>query len=110
MPAPPIPTHVFATSPVCPESGANPGNNACGLPEVNASQGTLQHIIEIVLGIIGAFAFLSMAASGLKYITSSGDSQKTSEAKKGIIFALVGLMLAISAEAIVAFVVNWGGL
>lgn len=85
------------------------GGGHCGLPDAQPNQGTIQNIIQIALGIIGAFALLSMTASGLKYITSAGDPQKTSEAKKGVVFSLVGLAIAVAAEAIVAFVVHWSG-
>lgn len=101
---------VFAASQICPPSATDPNANKCGLPQVGATQSTLKNIIQIGLGIIGAFALLSMTLSGFKYITSGGSPEKTSEAKKGIIFALVGLMIAIMAEAIVAFVVNWGAI
>jgi hypothetical protein len=78
------------------------------LPTSQANSNTIKTILQIVFGIIGAFALLSMTASGLKYVTSAGDPGKTSEAKKGIIFALMGLMIAVTAEAIVAFVIHWG--
>jgi type IV secretion system pilin len=100
----------FAASQICPPSASDPNANKCGLPQVNATQDTLKNIIQIGLGIIGAFALLSMTLSGFKYITSGGSPEKTSEAKKGIIFALVGLMIAIMAEAIVAFVVKWSAI
>lgn len=100
----------FTASQICPPSASDPNANKCGLPQVNATQSTLKNIIQIALGVIGAFALLSMTLSGFKYITSGGSPEKTSEAKKGIIFALVGLMIAIMAEAIVAFVVNWGAI
>ncbi len=45
---------------------------------------------------------------GSSNVTSGGDPGKTSEAKKGVAFALVGLALAISAEAIAAFVIHRG--
>ncbi|HEX5744473.1 MAG TPA: pilin [Candidatus Saccharimonadales bacterium] len=83
-------------------SQVKPGN----LPRSSADTNTIQNILRIVFGIIGAFALMSMVASGFKYVTSAGDPGKTSEAKKGIIFALVGLMLAITAQAIVAFVIR----
>ena len=78
------------------------------LPTSSANTNTIKTLLQIAFGIIGAFALLSMTASGFKYITSGGDPGKTSEAKKGIVFALVGLMIAISAEAIVAFVIRRG--
>ncbi len=80
--------------------------NGNTLPNVDANTDTIKTVMQIVFGFIGAFALFSITTSGLKYITSAGDSAKVSEAKKGIVFALVGLMLAVSAEAIVTFVVK----
>lgn len=77
-----------------------------GLPNVTAGQDNVKSILQVVFGIIGSFALLSITLSGLKYITSAGNPQKVSEAKNGIVYSLVGLIIAISAEAIVAFVVK----
>jgi hypothetical protein len=87
-----------------------PGNNSeiqpAGLPKAQANNDTINNIKNVIFGIIGAFALLSITLSGLKYITSSGDAQKTSEAKNGIVYSLVGLALAITADAIITFVVK----
>lgn len=80
-----------------------------GLPDVKADTDTIKTVLTIVFGVIGAFALLGITVSGLKYIMSAGDAQKTSEAKNGIIYSLVGLAVAISAEALVAFVVKSTG-
>jgi type IV secretion system pilin len=87
--------HIYTLS-----TAISPGN----LPEPSADSGTLTSIINIALNIIGALALLMMTVSGLRYIISAGDAQKTSSAKNGIIYAFVGLMVAIAARAIVAFV------
>jgi hypothetical protein len=79
----------------------NPGN----LPTPAADGGALQTVLGIAFGIIGALALLMVVVSGLRYILSAGDPQKTAQAKNGIIYSLVGLTVAISAEAIVHFVV-----
>ena len=76
------------------------------LPKVTADESSIKTILSIVFGILGSFALLGVVLSGMKYIVSSGDSQKTSEAKNGIIYSLVGLIVAISAEAMVVFVVK----
>lgn len=94
----PAPGHTAALSPVKPYN----------LPQSKANTNTVKSILQVVFGIIGAFALLMMTASGFKYITSAGDAGKTSEAKKGVLFALVGLTIAITAEAIVAFVIHRG--
>jgi hypothetical protein len=79
--------------------------SAPDLPDPGANQGTIHNILKFFFALIGAFAVLSITLSGFKYITSAGDAQKTSEAKNGIVYSLVGLMLAIVAEALVVFVV-----
>lgn len=78
------------------------------LPHTVPGSDTLSTILEVVFGVIGALALLMITVSGLRYITSAGDPQKASNAKNGVIYALVGLAIALTAEAIVAFVV--GGL
>ena len=76
------------------------------LPTAEANADALKTILTIVFGIIGALALLMITVSGLRYITSAGDPQKASSAKNGIIYALVGLVIALIAESIIAFVVN----
>ncbi len=80
--------------------------SANGLPHSNADSAALKTIRGIVNDVIGALALLMITVSGLRYITSAGDPQKASKAKNGIVFALVGVLIAIIANAIVAFVVN----
>ncbi len=76
------------------------------LPHPSADPGEVSTIISVALGIIGALALLIITVSGLRYITAGGNPEKTAKAKNGIIYSLVGLVVAISAEAIVAFVVG----
>ena len=73
-----------------------------------ASTSELQTILGIVFGVVGALCLLVITISGLRYVLSAGDPKRTAQAKEGIIYALVGLGVAISAEAIVTFVI--GGL
>ena len=80
----------------------DPGN----LPHPSANRAELTDILSIILGIIGAFALLIITISGLRYITSAGNPDKSAKAKNGIVYSLVGLVVAISAEAIVTFVVK----
>lgn len=99
---------------------ADPSSNYPTIPHTNVDHGALPtpaataggpgstfgKVLSIVFGIIGAFALLNIVLSGMKYITSAGNPQKASEAKNGIVYSLVGLMIAISAEALIAFVIN----
>ncbi len=87
--------HILATS-------IKPGD----LPRAHATPGSVRLILSIVFAVIGALALLMITVSGLRYILAGADPQKISKAKNGIIYSLVGLIIAISAEAIVSFVVK----
>ena len=76
------------------------------LPQPTANTAEIKTVLSIVFGIIGALALLMITISGLRYVLSSGDSQRMAKAKDGIIYAIVGLTIAITAEAIVNFVVG----
>lgn len=77
-----------------------------GLPQTDAGTPQIKIILSIVFAIVGAIALLIIVVSGLRYITSAGDPQKAANARNGIIYALVGLIVALTAQAIVAFVVG----
>lgn len=76
------------------------------LPQGDANSSLLKTILQIVFGIIGAIALLMIVISGLRYVISGGNPDRISKAKDGIIFALIGLMVALTAEAIVSYVVK----
>lgn len=63
-------------------------------------------IINILSWVIGIAAVIVIILSALKYITSGGDSNKTGEAKKTLIYALVGLLIAALAQFVIYFTVN----
>jgi len=77
--------------------------NLSGLPHTTADSGTVKTIITIVIWITGAICMLMITIAGFRYITSQGDPQAVSKAKRAIIFSLVGLAVVVLAQAIVAF-------
>ncbi len=93
-------SHIFAAS-----NSLSPVDAPTVLPQPSANTSTIQTVLTIVFGIVGALALLMIIVSGLRYILSAGDPQRMSKAKDGIIYALVGIVIAITAEAIVNFVV-----
>jgi hypothetical protein len=63
-------------------------------------------VLPIVFGALGAIALLIIVVSGLRYVVSAGDPAKMTQAKKAILYALVGLVIALSGFSIVTFVVK----
>jgi hypothetical protein len=63
-------------------------------------------IINIFLYILGAVSVIMLIYGGIRYTTSGGNSASITAAKNTIIYAIVGLVVAILAYAIVNFVVS----
>lgn len=76
------------------------------LPKVDANQSRVEAILTVVFTIIGALSLVFFVAGGFRYITSQGDPQQISQAKSTLVYALVGLLVSISAVAIVTFVLG----
>ncbi len=79
---------------------------ATGLPVVSASSSQLQQILQIVFGIIAAVAVLVIVIAGLRFVIAQGNPQDIAKARNTIIYAVVGLLIAISAEVIVSLVLS----
>ena len=75
------------------------------LPQVS-TDGKIQVILNFGFVVIGALSLLMLTIGGFRYIISEGDPQGISKAKGTIIYALIGLLVSISAVSIVTFVIQ----
>lgn len=84
------------------------GNAAClfGGEDCPGEQGIFRTITNILLFIIGAIAVIMLVIGGIRYTTSNGDSNAVSAAKNTILYAVVGIVVAILAYAVVNFVIG----
>ena len=63
-------------------------------------------VINILSIIVGAVSVIMIIIGGLRYVISAGDSNGISGAKNTILYALVGLVVVLFAQIIVAFVID----
>lgn len=61
-------------------------------------------IINTIIFVVGSVAVIMIVIGGLKYVLSAGDSSAVSSAKNTILYAVIGIAIAVSAYAIVNFV------
>ena len=66
----------------------------------------IQTIVRILLFLIGAVSVIMIIIGGFRYVISQGDSGAVTSAKNTILYAVIGLVVAIFAWAIVDFVVD----
>ena len=74
--------------------------------ELIGPNGVLTNITNTILYILGIISIVMLIFGGLRYITSGGDSKKVTDAKNTILYAIVGLVIALLSFAIVNFVLN----
>lgn len=63
-------------------------------------------VINIFSLVVGVVAVIMIIIGGLKYITSSGDSNNITSAKNTILYAIIGLVVVALAQFIVKFVLG----
>lgn len=80
--------------------------NSVGLPKVNADNATLAIILSAAFTIIGGVAVLFLLIGAIRYVISGGDSARVARAKNTILYALIGIVVSVSAFAIVQFVLG----
>ena len=73
----------------------------------NPVQDTLVIIINILFFIVGVLAVIFIIYGGFKYVKGGGESSAVGEAKKTILYAIIGLVLAIIAPQVIAFGIGW---
>lgn len=70
------------------------------------TSGVFTTISNVLLFIVGAIAVIMLIIGGLRYVVSGGDSSQVQGAKNTILYALIGVIIAILAYAAVNFVVS----
>jgi Mn2+/Fe2+ NRAMP family transporter len=72
-------------------------------PLPTTSGNLFKNVLYLVLGVLGGISVFMITYAGFKYSTSGGDPAKTKEAREQIIYSAVGIVVALSAGAIIAF-------
>jgi hypothetical protein len=66
----------------------------------------IKTVVNVLLFLLGAIAVIMIIIGGIRYATSNGDAGQTKAAKDTILYAVIGLVVAILAYAIVNFVID----
>lgn len=92
-----------------PTKGLTEGADCAGdgqKSDLFGSTGVFTTIVNVLLFIIGAVSVIMIIFGGFRYVTSGGDSGGVTSAKNTILYAIVGLVVAVLAYAIVNFVLD----
>ncbi|MBI5765917.1 hypothetical protein HZA71_01675, partial [Candidatus Falkowbacteria bacterium] len=82
-------------------------NTAAGIGLAqNDLKTTIVNIVRIFLGFLGLVAVILIIYAGFIWMTAAGDENKIERAKKIILGAVIGLIIILSAFAIVSFILG----
>ena len=103
------PTH--AANSICTQKGVSDeikAANGCdnGAEEGNDLGAAVISIVNTVIGVLGIVAAIFILTGGINYMTSNGEATKVEKAKKTILWATIGLIIAALTFAIVNFVIG----
>ena len=66
----------------------------------------IKTIINVLLFVIGAVAVIMIIIGGIRYVVSGGDQNAVTGAKNTILYAIIGIVVAVLAYAVVNFVLT----
>jgi hypothetical protein len=73
---------------------------------ISGPNGLLIRVARFISLLIGIAAVIIIIFGGIKYITSGGKPESVSSAKSTIVYALVGILIALLSQGIIVFVIN----
>ena len=88
------------------EDGANSARGADQATDLFGSAGIFTTVTNVMLFIVGAISVIMVVIGGLRYVVSGGNSGNITTAKNTILYAIVGLIIAIMAYAVINFVIG----
>ena len=87
-------------------SSGSSSSSLCGATKTDDLNNIIKNVINTLLMVLGMIAVIMIIIGGVRYTTSGGDASQIQAAKNTILYAVVGLVVAILAYAIVNFVLN----
>jgi hypothetical protein len=107
--------------PAAAETGVNPYDDVCNQPGANNStvcqdtklngqnplygpDGILTKTVNILSIMVGLGAVISIVWAGMRFVTSGDNPEEVGKAREYIQYAVIGLVLAASAQALVRLV------
>lgn len=109
--APALPVHAQVFDSLNEQCAQAPDSTVCQQRDTkqNPVSGESGIILQVTrfLGIVtGIVSVIMIIISGIRFVTSHGDPQTVNAAKNTILYAVIGLVVVVIAQVLVAFVVR----
>ncbi len=72
----------------------------------NVLQSTAHKVVNIMSIVVGLISVIMLLVAGIKFVTAGGDSNSVQSARNTLIYALIGVFIAVLAQVLVRTVLN----
>ena len=86
------------------QSGASCARGSSQPANLIGDGGIFKRITDILLFLVGAVAVVMLIIGGIRYVVSGGEQAQVTAAKNTILYAIIGIVVALLAYAAVNFV------
>lgn len=87
-------------------NGASSAKGTGQQTDLFGANGVFKTITNVLLYVIGAISVIMLIIGGIRYVVSGGDSSAITSAKNTILYAIVGIVIAVLAYAAVNFIIG----
>lgn len=75
--------------------------------KIFSEDGIFKTVVNTLLFLVGAISVIMLIVGGIRYIVSAGDQNQVTAAKNTILYAIVGIIVAVLSWAIVNWVLSF---
>ncbi len=90
---------------VCQDNKPGTGSDTDENP-ITGPNGIITKVVQILAIVIGIAAVIVLIISGLRLIVSASDSNAVATARRSILYAVMGVVVALLAQGLVTFVLS----
>ncbi|MBP9667675.1 hypothetical protein KBD87_02625 [Candidatus Saccharibacteria bacterium] len=91
-----------------PKDGINQGIDSAGGEDTKSTDlnEKIKQIVNVLMFIMGAISVIMVVVGGIRYAVSGGDQTSITAGKNTVLYAIIGLVVAIMGYAIVNWIVD----
>ena len=80
------------------------------IPTIQGIEGIVTSILNVIVPLVGAILLMMLIVGGFQYITSGGEADQATKARKTLTAALLGLLVVLGAWLIIKLIEEFTGL
>lgn len=87
-----------------------PTEKSADVPTIQGLECLIANIFTVIITLIGLAGFVMFCVGGITWMASGGDSKNTATARQTMTYAVIGIVVTLSAFIILNFIASFTGI